>query len=47
MQQGHCLSEIAGAIYYDEIKDYTREAAQLVSLLNHSYWMPISSVRIF
>lgn len=27
MQQGHCLSEITGAIYYDEIKDYTREAA--------------------
>lgn len=26
-QQGHCLSEITDAIYYDEIKDYTREAA--------------------
>ena len=27
MQQGHRLSEITGDIYYDKIKDKTREVA--------------------
>lgn len=47
MQQGHCLSEITGAIYYEEIKDQVHEAAWLVSLLSHSYWVPLLSVHIF
>lgn len=47
MQQGHSLREITGAIYYEEIKDYTREAAWLVSLLitviECLYWVFIFS----